>query len=371
MGAGTPGRDSPLLSAPLTESRAPGKAHRPPARAHASRAPPVAVAPAATPLPPGPGALPSPAAPVLRPRPVEHSDQPLAPPPPRLHFKRGPSVTYCSPAPSSLPRPARRATPSPLPSARPGGGGRQRPGHGRPTHNKRQIPSPCRLISARKSPRPLRGGGGGGGEIRGYIFTSPRSYRLVQRRGSRAARGGEGRRGVSPRPPLPEPRVEITFRRREGGRRRRGPGFVRLTRLAAYLRRTDGTSRLRGPAGAGGAGRRRASGRLRYQRGPDGGRRMHGGSGSGSGAGAGARPGAARGPGGGRARHEERRHLRAAHRVRGRRLPGRPGLPPARPTPGRRPGRLWPWKLPRNLPGTRTLPDTQGSAALAPLRSLT
>lgn len=85
------------------------------------------------------------------------------PPPPRLHFKRGPSVTYCSPAPSSLPRPARRATPSPLPSARPGGGGRQRPGHGRPTHNKRQIPSPCRLISARKSPRPLRGGGGGVG----------------------------------------------------------------------------------------------------------------------------------------------------------------------------------------------------------------
>lgn len=135
-------------------------------------------------------------------------------------------------------------------------------------HNKRQIPSPCQLISACKSPARY------GGQIRACIFTSPCSYRLAQRRRDP---------GDEKRPRLLPASLSPTrgWRLPSGGGREGGAGAARalcaFTRLAAYLRRKDGTSRIRGPAGAGGADRRCASGRLRYQHGPGGGRSRHGG----------------------------------------------------------------------------------------------
>lgn len=79
----------------------------------------------------------------------------------------------------------------------------------------------------------------------------------MQRRGSRAGPGGARREGCPPARLSASPARGWRFYLPPAGgtrRRRRGPGFVRLTRLAAYLRRKDRASRLRGPASAGGSG---------------------------------------------------------------------------------------------------------------------
>lgn len=233
----------------------------------------------------------------------------------------------CSAAPSSLP--AANPAGEPLSAAR---------GRWEAAQQKADPVSPRRLISARKSPaRP------GGDNKWLHLHFSPRLWTCAAPREPGRAGRCEGR-GVSPRPPprLCRPRVEILPS--GGGRDEEAPARPGLCAphaprsLSAAQGRSIAAPRPRRRGGSGTTaciGAITVSARPRWR--PEDVR----GSGAGSGAGAG------RGPWGGRARHEERRHLRAAHRGRRRRCPGL-RVPALRLAPALR--------VAQRLSGIRTLP---------------
>lgn len=170
-------------------------------------------------LGPSPRTLP-PHRPLLpRPRPVKHPNKPLSS---SLGCVKAGFLSnllfsgHLLPGRGEL---GRQEAPAPVPSGRPAGGGRQRPGRGRPKHNKRQIPSPGRLISARKSPARY-----GGRDKRLHLHFSPLVSTCAAPREPGGGPGGGGRRGGVPPARLSPNRG---WRLPSGGGREGGAGAAR------------------------------------------------------------------------------------------------------------------------------------------------